>query len=708
MAQLKTYSRKSKLVDAQDGAYKSSQESFFDSPDDPYFFDSQNSTLEAPQISDDSHPHPPICLPASSSKSSQTQLQPEKKPPVASLTSTVAKVTAQPKPVLSRPLSRLSKSSCQGTKPKPSHSQPTKPKRSLTSASSLEGPVAKKACLKRHSGSSSSHGRSSGSKIAADKQTSAPATTVLEAQESGEHTQIVDDIVYAIDGLGRASSRNSWQDGASTLAEICNTRRGRQAFRIEGLFKEAMTAALQLPLHDDCTTALAFSAMLLSFASGDVANRALLATTEAVQLAGQLIQVHLSLQSCTAAQAKLAKLFRNGVMSLVVARHPQPSPSLVITAALSTALSPDKSSLAGEKLKENLRTEGVLEQLVYAAQRHAMQEGEPVAMSSQTDANDRPPSAFNQCLTVLEHASFACPANEQHLVGLHMESGSTRPSLSPANSEPKAGQLADSACRQPFPDWLVQSIQHMQSTSTPDPDGDNQPDWSCIQSALSVLINMSHNNTAGCEAVVAAGGLQMATDIISNSMLRHDMCDAATDGSVTPRRALAHTRQHVLTDVGPITAALGLLINLVENCSDTRQQLKAMKLQVCSLGADVPQLLCRLMQVSASSRRSSMSPSPHHSGGEVTEQQLADHENDGAASIVEVYAALLYGFLLADDSALQAVAVSTLGSLQPIISSIKKCLSFYVDAGAITSQNEDSLRKLLASLPNSSSCSIQS
>ncbi len=103
-----------------------------------------------------------------------------------------------------------------------------------------------------------------------------------------------------------------------------------------------------------------------------------------------------------------------------------------------------------------------------------------------------------------------------------------------------------------------------------------------------------------------------------------------------------------------------------------------------------------------------MSPSPCHSGGEVTEQQLADHEDDGAASIVEVYAALLYGFLLADDSALQAVAVSTLGSLQPIISAIKKCLSFYVDAGAITSQNEDSLRKLLASLPNSSSDSTQS
>ena len=218
----------------------------------------------------------------------------------------------------------------------------------------------------------------------------------------------------------------------------------------------------------------------------------------------------------------------------------------------------------------------------------------------------RPPSAFNQCLTVLEHASFACPANEQRLVELHMESGSIQPSLPPAILKPRTGQLAESACGQPFPDWLVQSIQHMQSTSTPDPDGDNQPDWSCIQSALSVLINMSHNNTTGCEAVVAAGGLQMATDIISNSMLRHDMCGAATDGGVTPRRALAHTRQHVLTDVGPITAALGLLINLVENCNDTRQQLKAMKLQGSSPSGDVPQLLCRLMQASVQHKQFSL------------------------------------------------------------------------------------------------------
>ena len=81
------------------------------------------------------------------------------------------------------------------------------------------------------------------------------------------------------------------------------------------------------------------------------------------------------------------------------------------------ALSPDKSSLAAEKLKENLRAEGVLEQLVYAAQRHAMQEEEPVATSSQTDADDRRAitAAFSLLQTCHLHFAFACIVYNQNL-----------------------------------------------------------------------------------------------------------------------------------------------------------------------------------------------------------------------------------------------------------------------------------------------------
>ena len=205
-------------------------------------------------------------------------------------------------------------------------------------------------------------------------------------------------------------------------------------------------------------------------------------------------------------------------------------------------------------------------------------------------ASCRVPSAFNQCLTVLEHASFACPANEQHLVELSMQeiASNSRQALSQANS---LGHQSSAA--EPFPTWLVQQIQHMSSLFSVSQDNMQQPDWVCIQSALSVLINMTHNNPAGCRAVVAAGGMRMALRLVSNSM-QMQQCDSVA----SPGHLKLQDRHHVLTDVGLITAALGLLINLVEESDESRQLMKGMQLDKSNSDADILQLLCRLMQAS--------------------------------------------------------------------------------------------------------------
>ena len=86
----------------------------------------------------------------------------------------------------------------------------------------------------------------------------------------------------------------------------------------------------------------------------------------------------------------------------------------------------------------------------------------------------------------------------------------------------------------------------------------------------------------------------MAVAIIVSIMQSQQASDKT---AVTPTRAVAQVRQQVLTDVGPITAALGLLINLVESDMQCRQQLKVLQLQ------DDSQLLCTLMQVRTSSCR---------------------------------------------------------------------------------------------------------
>lgn len=206
-------------------------------------------------------------------------------------------------------------------------------------------------------------------------------------------------------------------------------------------------------------------------------------------------------------------------------------------------------------------------------------------------ASCRPPSAFSQCLTVLEHASFACPANEQHLVGLSVQAiaSNSCQAMPEANSP---GHQSSAAER--FPTWLVQQTQQMSHVLPSLSRGKTpQPDWVCVQSALSVLINMTHNNPAGCQAVVAAGGISMALSSVSSSM-QIQQCDSAA----SPGHLQLQDRHHVLTDVGLITAALGLLINLVEDSNDCRQQLKAMHLGNTDSNADILQLLCRLMQAS--------------------------------------------------------------------------------------------------------------
>ncbi len=140
-------------------------------------------------------------------------------------------------------------------------------------------------------------------------------------------------------------------------------------------------------------------------------------------------------------------------------------------------------------------------------------------------------------------------------------------------------------------------------------------------------------------------------------------------------------------------------------------------------------------------------------GLEVTEEQLVAGEEEGAASIVEVYAALLLGFVTESDlaqqkaslpiiltaacsacvpfsvgvcvvlqkgqhskdmavrwqhagaecgePALQVVDAHLDGGMASVTAAVKRCLQFYVDANAITAKTEASLRVLIASLEGS-------
>lgn len=197
MAQLKTYKRKARPTDTTQGAYNSSQETFFDSPDDPYFFDSQQSAghVSQPSVNDrstllssssdrsatgalSSHSQLPSTLRAAAVLSNAAATLPSKHARLA-LPAKLAPA-ANSKQAQSASLSRLSQSSTVGAQP--ASALPAKQKHSSTASvpATVEGPVLKKARLKRSSCSSINQARNSGSSSGKDKPQQASGTTVLE------------------------------------------------------------------------------------------------------------------------------------------------------------------------------------------------------------------------------------------------------------------------------------------------------------------------------------------------------------------------------------------------------------------------------------------------------------------------------------------------------------------------------------------------
>jgi len=53
----------------------------------------------------------------------------------------------------------------------------------------------------------------------------------LQAQEKGEHVQVLDDAVYALDGMAPSCGLGTQRESITTLAELLSTRRGRAALR---------------------------------------------------------------------------------------------------------------------------------------------------------------------------------------------------------------------------------------------------------------------------------------------------------------------------------------------------------------------------------------------------------------------------------------------------------------------------------------------
>ncbi len=512
------------------------------------------------------------------------------------------------------------------------------------------------------------------------------ATTVVEAQELGEQARFRDDALWALDGLAPGASAATQRESLAAFVEIAAVRRGRLALRASGLAAGALAAAAALPVADDGVLALGAAALLLAFCQPDADAAATLARDDVARLAVALLAAPEAPPAAGPDAALAARVLRpiqeGAAYARLLPREARFAPQTIALAALAAALDPHTSAADAEPAKHALRRAGLLE----AAAQLAADHGRALVDPAPTMRTVHALWALHRALSVLENACFACPENEARLVAAEVSLG-----------------VPPLVARHGVAAWLVQQLGALaRQALVPGLKKD------VLRVLLAVLMNMTHNNEAGAAAVVAAGGLEAGAALLAKVLQQ------AAPAGAAPGAALGAW-------VDELSSCLGLLINLAGCGPDLRRRLRELRLPAAGGAAaggsatGLVALLCGLISsvagaagvggaaagapgapgASPSKRRTSAGGSE-----EVTLDSLEAGEGQGAASILEAYAAILAGFLVEGDAAARAEAAALLpdGSLAPVVAAVARCLQFYLTAGAITRRTEDSLRALLAAL----------
>jgi hypothetical protein len=178
------------------------------------------------------------------------------------------------------------------------------------------------------------------------------------------------------------------------------------------------------------------------------------------------------------------------------------SPAACVTREQEQATTSQQASKAAavERLKHNLRQHGALARLAQVAADAIVAPGGPCAAAKQ----------LHLLLAVLENATFTCPDNGAALVRLQLvpggKSGSgSRPS-SQQEQQQRDGDDGGAAATTPggamsFPAVVVSIVQALRQDTAACP---------ALHVALSVLMNLSHQNPTGGAAISRAGGLAAA------------------------------------------------------------------------------------------------------------------------------------------------------------------------------------------------------
>lgn len=208
----------------------------------------------------------------------------------------------------------------------------------------------------------------------------------------------------------------------------------------------------------------------------------------------------------------------------------------------------------------------------------------------------------------------------------------------------------------------------------------------CFQGVLAVIMNITEGNKEVARAISESDGLEQICYCLKYVTLHHNIS--------TPSIATINPW------IDEISALLGILINIVEADDNSISKIKSITLNKYHSGDSRDRVLDIIILLFVLSSDEKGETDCASRGGEVTLDSLREGEGKAMGSAVSVYSGILLGFMIAEDPLAysQSLELLPFETLDPVITTITKCLAFYKGLGALTPRTEVTLKDLITKL----------
>ncbi|KAG0472676.1 hypothetical protein HPP92_014533 [Vanilla planifolia] len=234
----------------------------------------------------------------------------------------------------------------------------------------------------------------------------------------------------------------------------------------------------------------------------------------------------------------------------------------------------------------------------------------------------------------------------------------------------------------------------------------------CLLTSVKVLMNLTNDNTIGCQQIGACGGIDILASLISNHFPSFNMhLPIGTENEESMQSLDRSTKLESISEgqlndreLDFLVAILGLLVNLVEKDSLNRLRLASARVVVDrsettasnEIYKDVVPLLCAIFVSNQGAGNASGNEELLASEDEAS---LLQGQREAEMMIIEAYTALLLAFLSTESASVKEAIARCLPSrkLQILVPVLERFVAFHLTLNMISPETHSTVVKVIES-----------